>query len=234
MSAEYDDAAAIGKRYRRQDEIGTPWALTIDEQTLADGTITLRDRDTLAAGAHPARGREAAAARQARAAVAPAHLSWRRRHSTRRRSWNRARRSPVRDLWVWAPDGPRHGELPDGLTCCIRTCARRCPGSTSSRSNGRIPEDARRARARRGGRPRRRVDVGRRLAVDRLRPGIGAYGDVSLATRSCRSSTSTTRRTTRAACRASRPAATARSSNALRGPISSARSPLTRPMRCSR
>jgi len=47
MSAEYDDTAAIGKRYRRQDEIGTPWALTIDEQTLADGTITLRDRDTL-------------------------------------------------------------------------------------------------------------------------------------------------------------------------------------------
>ena len=47
MSTEYDDAAAIGKRYRRQDEIGTPWALTIDEQTLADGTVTLRDRDTL-------------------------------------------------------------------------------------------------------------------------------------------------------------------------------------------
>ena len=47
MSAEYDDSAAIGKRYRRQDEIGTPWALTIDEQTLADGTVTLRDRDTL-------------------------------------------------------------------------------------------------------------------------------------------------------------------------------------------
>jgi glycyl-tRNA synthetase len=48
MSAEYDGAAAIGKRYRRQDEIGTPWALTIDEQTIADGTVTLRDRDTLA------------------------------------------------------------------------------------------------------------------------------------------------------------------------------------------
>src|SRR5581483_4059720 len=47
LSAEYDDAAAIGKRYRRQDEIGTPWALTIDEQTLADGTVTLRERDTL-------------------------------------------------------------------------------------------------------------------------------------------------------------------------------------------
>jgi glycyl-tRNA synthetase len=48
MSAEYDSDAAIGKRYRRQDEIGTPWALTIDEQTLSDGTVTIRDRDTLA------------------------------------------------------------------------------------------------------------------------------------------------------------------------------------------
>jgi glycyl-tRNA synthetase len=47
MSVEYDEDAAIGKRYRRQDEIGTPWGLTIDDQTLADGTITLRDRDTL-------------------------------------------------------------------------------------------------------------------------------------------------------------------------------------------
>ncbi len=47
MSTEYDDSAAIGKRYRRQDEIGTPWALTIDEQTLEDDTVTLRDRDTL-------------------------------------------------------------------------------------------------------------------------------------------------------------------------------------------
>ncbi len=47
MSAEYDDSGQIGKRYRRQDEIGTPWALTIDEQTLADDTVTLRDRDTL-------------------------------------------------------------------------------------------------------------------------------------------------------------------------------------------
>src|SRR5262249_22705260 len=47
MPAEYDDSASIGKRYRRQDEIGTPWALTIDHQTLDDGTVTLRDRDTL-------------------------------------------------------------------------------------------------------------------------------------------------------------------------------------------
>jgi glycyl-tRNA synthetase len=48
LSVEYDDGGQIGRRYRRQDEIGTPWALTIDEQTLADDTVTLRDRDTLA------------------------------------------------------------------------------------------------------------------------------------------------------------------------------------------
>ncbi|MGH3072502.1 MAG: glycine--tRNA ligase [Gaiellaceae bacterium] len=47
FSVEYDDNGAIGRRYRRQDEIGTPWGLTIDEQTLADDTVTLRDRDSL-------------------------------------------------------------------------------------------------------------------------------------------------------------------------------------------
>jgi len=46
--AEYDDSGQIGRRYRRQDEIGTPWALTIDEQTLEDDTVTIRDRDSLA------------------------------------------------------------------------------------------------------------------------------------------------------------------------------------------
>ena len=46
--AEYDDSGQIGRRYRRQDEIGTPFALTIDEQTLEDETVTIRDRDSLA------------------------------------------------------------------------------------------------------------------------------------------------------------------------------------------
>jgi glycyl-tRNA synthetase len=46
-SVEYDDNGAIGRRYRRQDEIGTPWALTIDDQTLSDDTVTVRDRDSL-------------------------------------------------------------------------------------------------------------------------------------------------------------------------------------------
>jgi glycyl-tRNA synthetase len=43
----YDESAAIGRRYRRQDEVGTPYCLTVDGQTLQDGTITIRDRDTL-------------------------------------------------------------------------------------------------------------------------------------------------------------------------------------------
>src|SRR5438874_4884040 len=44
MPAEYDDSASIGKRYRRQDEIGTPWALTTDHQTLEDGSNRVRGR----------------------------------------------------------------------------------------------------------------------------------------------------------------------------------------------
>jgi glycyl-tRNA synthetase len=45
---EYDDSGQIGRRYRRQDEIGTPWAFTVDDQTLEDQTVTVRDRDSLA------------------------------------------------------------------------------------------------------------------------------------------------------------------------------------------
>jgi len=47
VPAEYDEGGSIGKRYRRQDEIGTPWGITVDGQTLEDGTVTLRDRDSL-------------------------------------------------------------------------------------------------------------------------------------------------------------------------------------------
>ena len=47
-SVEYDDNGAIGRRYRRQDEIGTPWAFTVDDQTLSDDTVTVRERDSLA------------------------------------------------------------------------------------------------------------------------------------------------------------------------------------------
>ncbi|PIR69991.1 MAG: glycine--tRNA ligase [Candidatus Niyogibacteria bacterium CG10_big_fil_rev_8_21_14_0_10_46_36] len=47
MSAAWDDIGNIGKRYRRQDEIGTPWCITVDYDTLEDGTVTVRDRDTM-------------------------------------------------------------------------------------------------------------------------------------------------------------------------------------------
>jgi glycyl-tRNA synthetase len=43
----YDESGAIGRRYRRQDEVGTPFCVTIDGQTMQDGTVTIRDRDTL-------------------------------------------------------------------------------------------------------------------------------------------------------------------------------------------
>ncbi len=46
FSVKYDDSGAIGRRYRRQDEIGTPVCVTVDHQSLEDGTVTLRDRDS--------------------------------------------------------------------------------------------------------------------------------------------------------------------------------------------
>jgi glycyl-tRNA synthetase len=43
----YDESGSIGRRYRRQDEVGTPYCVTIDGQTMADGSVTVRDRDSL-------------------------------------------------------------------------------------------------------------------------------------------------------------------------------------------
>jgi glycyl-tRNA synthetase len=56
VPAEYDEGGSIGRRYRRQDEIGTPWGITVDGQTMEDGTVTLRDRDTLEQVRVPADG----------------------------------------------------------------------------------------------------------------------------------------------------------------------------------
>ena len=47
LNVAYDAGGAVGRRYRRQDEIGTPFCITVDGQSLADKTVTLRDRDTL-------------------------------------------------------------------------------------------------------------------------------------------------------------------------------------------
>lgn len=46
-SLDYDDSSSIGKKYRRQDEIGTPWCLVVDFQTIEDKTVSIRDRDTM-------------------------------------------------------------------------------------------------------------------------------------------------------------------------------------------
>ena len=43
----YDETASIGKRYRRQDAIGTPYCITVDDETINNGTVTLRNRDTM-------------------------------------------------------------------------------------------------------------------------------------------------------------------------------------------
>ena len=43
----YDETGSIGKRYRRQDAIGTPWCITVDDETINNGTVTIRDRDTM-------------------------------------------------------------------------------------------------------------------------------------------------------------------------------------------
>ena len=47
FSVEYDAAGSIGKRYRREDEIGTPYCITVDYDTMEDDTVTVRDRDTM-------------------------------------------------------------------------------------------------------------------------------------------------------------------------------------------
>ena len=43
----YDESGSIGKRYRRQDATGTPFCITIDDETVNNGTVTIRDRDTM-------------------------------------------------------------------------------------------------------------------------------------------------------------------------------------------
>ena len=48
FSATYDETGSIGKRYRRQDEIGTPYCVTIDDETINNGTVTIRERDSMA------------------------------------------------------------------------------------------------------------------------------------------------------------------------------------------
>jgi glycyl-tRNA synthetase len=56
VQAEYDEGGSIGKRYRRHDEIGTPFCVTIDHESMQEGTVTVRDRDSLAQERLPVEG----------------------------------------------------------------------------------------------------------------------------------------------------------------------------------
>ena len=56
FTAFYDEKGAVGRRYRRQDEAGTPFCITVDGQTMADGTVTTRDRDSMVQQRIPAEG----------------------------------------------------------------------------------------------------------------------------------------------------------------------------------
>ena len=56
FDAFYDETGSIGKRYARMDEVGTPYCVTVDHTTLEDGTVTLRERDTMGQVRIPATG----------------------------------------------------------------------------------------------------------------------------------------------------------------------------------
>jgi glycyl-tRNA synthetase len=58
-NVDFDDAGAIGRRYRRQDEIGTPFCVTVDFDSLEDGAVTVRDRDTMSQDRIPMEGLQA-------------------------------------------------------------------------------------------------------------------------------------------------------------------------------
>ena len=78
-NVDFDDAGAIGRRYRRQDEIGTPFCLTVDFDTLDDQAVTIRERDSMTPGAgRPGPGRVGYLARASPAADGRSRRSSRR------------------------------------------------------------------------------------------------------------------------------------------------------------
>ena len=226
MPAEYDDSASIGKRYRRQDEIGTPWALTIDHQTLEDGTVTIRDRDTLAQERIPIDGRARAPARPPRAALAAARLGrWAgtsSRSRARRCAATRSATRATRPLFVWTPPTTTPTRPP--LPVALRAPRDDRPGARLVQRLA-VREEPSRARSTRAGVEAIVVlvdgfTVARRLAVHRLAGDRRATGRTSART-SSRSSTRASARfpTPRtAASRASRRAGSARWSGAMLRP----------------
>ena len=130
LQSEYDEGGSIGKRYRRQDEIGTPYGVTVDHQTLEDDTVTLRDRDTLDPGAD----RDRRAPGRARTRASPRRGA--------RRSWPDRAPDRVRSA-LHGRGRRRHGLQPRGPPAlprrrCARasTCSRACSRSRASTPSG--------------------------------------------------------------------------------------------------
>ena len=146
IPAEFDEGGSIGKRYRRQDEIGTPWGVTIDGQTMEDDTVTLRDRDSLEQVRVPIAGLADELAAPAAPGVALARSSSLEDRS-RRRGGRRAtccrcwRATAVSTAWIPGPGSWRGwctiaGTSARGRTVIARDDADEPPGSRPSTGRG--------------------------------------------------------------------------------------------------
>ena len=106
VPAEFDEGGSIGKRYRRQDEIGTPWGITVDHQTMEDDTVTLRDRDSLEQARVPIAGLADELAEPPGPALAQPEAGL--RASDKRPAGLKRRVRRVDSAWVESSDPP-HG-----------------------------------------------------------------------------------------------------------------------------
>ena len=121
-NTDFDDAQAIGRRYRRQDEIGTPYCVTVDFDTLDDGAVTIRERDAMTQERVSLdKVQDYLATRLARVLTSSCE--------TQRRSWARPRMSDKSGPrgWCWR-------RWPESPTRRTGSCAAsKAPGSTSAR-----------------------------------------------------------------------------------------------------
>ncbi len=149
---DYDETQAIGRRYRRQDELGTPFCVTVDFETLEDRAVTVRDRDTMAQDRVPDR-------RPARPPAPPPRRLTPRRSCARHDGEAMVIGEPTARQWWSAPDVHRLGNpqattvasegrmgprapvdgppCPRGRAACGRSVSRRRPGAMTGRACGR-------------------------------------------------------------------------------------------------
>ena len=178
----YDDTAAIGKLYRRQDEIGTPWCVTVDVESLEDGAVTIRDRDAMTQERVPVEGVKRAILDRLAAAAADATRHRRRATrdvggvravhgkptsattagTTEATTSRRSSRSRRRERFVWAVHCRWHAASRTGAIRghaprpAGRARARSSPAAMSDPSSGRERRDPRAGDGPRAARARRR------------------------------------------------------------------------------